>query len=411
MSDKNLRSGWRWVKFGDVVRQCKEKADPETSGLKRYIAGDHMDTDDLRLRRWGEIGSGYLGPAFHMRFKPGQVLYGSRRTYLRKVAVADFEGICANTTFVLEPKDASELRSEFLPFLMQTEAFNAFSVKNSKGSVNPYINFSDLARFEFSLPPIDEQLRAVRTLSAASEVRNSLYAGVETAKLMLRSGLVSIFAAAGRSPTSEDMSQAVLRPSWTLVPASEICVSPITKGATPSGATGSADTGIPFLKVYNLTFDGSIDFSVEPTFLNAKAHSKDLARSKVLPGDVLMNIVGPPLGKVSIVPPGFPEANINQAIARFRVRGDIPPRFIAAYLLSGWAQRWLGTRSKKTSGQQNLTLALCQMLPVPLPPRHLMDGVISGIDALFEAVQVFEKRRSTYDTTYSKILRGLIDDV
>lgn len=179
MSDKKnktLKPGWRRVKFGDVVRQCKEKADPETSGLERYIAGDHMDTDDLRLRRWGEIGSGYLGPAFHMRFKPGQVLYGSRRTYLRKVAVADFEGICANTTFVLEPKTPQELMPEFLPFLMQTEEFNSYSVKHSKGSVNPYINFSDLERFEFELPPINEQARVVSLLQAieasAEEIRN-----------------------------------------------------------------------------------------------------------------------------------------------------------------------------------------------------------------------------------------------
>jgi restriction endonuclease S subunit len=166
VAEKNLKPGWRKVKFGEVVRQCKEKTDPETSGLERYVAGDHMDTDDLRLRRWGEIGSGYLGPAFHMRFKPGQVLYGSRRTYLRKVAVADFDGICANTTFVLEPKDPDELLPEFLPFLMQTDAFNNFSVKNSKGSVNPYINFSDLARFEFVLPPISEQTRIVELLTA-----------------------------------------------------------------------------------------------------------------------------------------------------------------------------------------------------------------------------------------------------
>ncbi len=104
-----------------------------------------MDTDDLRIRRWGDIGGDYLGPAFHMRFKPGQVLYGSRRTYLRKVAVADFEGICANTTFVFESKDPTVLLPELLPFIMQTEAFHDHSIKQSKGSVNPYVNFSDLA--------------------------------------------------------------------------------------------------------------------------------------------------------------------------------------------------------------------------------------------------------------------------
>ena len=58
MAEKQLKPGWRKVKFGDVARQVKDKVDPETSGLERYVAGDHMDTDDLRIRRWGEIGSG-----------------------------------------------------------------------------------------------------------------------------------------------------------------------------------------------------------------------------------------------------------------------------------------------------------------------------------------------------------------
>ena len=141
------RRGWTRVAFGDVVRQVRDRVDPDESGLERYVAGEHMDTDDLRLRRWGSIGDGYLGPAFNMRFKPGHVLYGSRRTYLRKVAVADFEGITANTTFVLESKNPNVLLPELLPFIMQTESFNDHSVKQSKGSVNPCINFSDLAWF------------------------------------------------------------------------------------------------------------------------------------------------------------------------------------------------------------------------------------------------------------------------
>src|SRR6266850_6402967 len=98
------RPRWTRVAFGDVVRLVRDRVDPGHTDLQRYVAGEHMDTDDPRIRRWGLIGDGYLGPAFHMRFKPGHVLYGSRRTYLRKVALADFEGITANTTFVLEPK-------------------------------------------------------------------------------------------------------------------------------------------------------------------------------------------------------------------------------------------------------------------------------------------------------------------
>ena len=179
---------WKIVRFGDVVRQVKDKVDPQTSGLERYVAGEHMDTDNLHIRRWGEIGDGYLGPAFHMRFKPGQVLYGSRRTYLRKVAVAEFEGICANTTYVIEPKDPDVLLPEFLPFVMSTETFHEHSIKQSKGSVNPYINFSDIEWYEFPLPPVDEQRHIADLLWAADDmiVRDEgLLASLKTYKKVL----------------------------------------------------------------------------------------------------------------------------------------------------------------------------------------------------------------------------------
>lgn len=186
------KAGWTRVSFGDVVRKVNDKVDPWESGLERYVAGDHMDTDDLRIRRWGLIGDDYLGPAFHMRFKPGHVLYGSRRTYLRKVALADFEGITANTTYVLESKDQLVLMPELLPFIMQTEAFHANSIARSKGSVNPYVNFSDIACFEFSLPPIQEQARLVEAHGTALSAINALEDASIAANVVLKSVLNSI---------------------------------------------------------------------------------------------------------------------------------------------------------------------------------------------------------------------------
>jgi type I restriction enzyme S subunit len=186
-----LKSGWKLVKFGDVVRQVKDKVDPKTSGLERYVAGEHMNTDDLRIQRWGEIGDDYLGPAFHMRFKPGQVLYGSRRTYLRKVAVPDFEGICANTTFVLESKNPNVLLPELLPFIMQTEVFHEHSIKQSKGSVNPYINFTDLEWWEFPLPPISEQTKLARLLWILDKVQTKYLQTVKYAEELIISRIES----------------------------------------------------------------------------------------------------------------------------------------------------------------------------------------------------------------------------
>ena len=168
MSKHDLPAGWAWVKFGDVAKQMKDTVDPETSDLERYVAGGHMDTDDLKIRRWGLVGDGYLGPAFHRKFEKGQILYGSRRTYLRKVAVADFDGICANTTFVIEAR-SSKIHPPLLPFIMQSEPFVAHSINNSRGSTNPYINWKDIAKYEFALPPLDEQRRIAEVLTAVED--------------------------------------------------------------------------------------------------------------------------------------------------------------------------------------------------------------------------------------------------
>lgn len=163
------KTNWRRVSFGEVVRQGKASVDPEKSGLKRYIAGEHMSSNDLHLRHWGSVGDGYLGPAFHRLFEKGDILYGSRRTYLKKVAVADFEGITANTTFVIK-EDAEIVVPGFMAFLMLSDSFTEHSVKNSKGSVNPYINFKDITNFEFLLPPLEQQTQLAKLLWAADEV-------------------------------------------------------------------------------------------------------------------------------------------------------------------------------------------------------------------------------------------------
>ena len=131
------------VKFGDVVKEVKINIDRTNNPYDYYVAGDHMDSEDLTIRRKGSFATDDVGPAFTRLFKPGQILYGSRRTYLKKVAVADFEGICSNTTFVLETKDEGILRQRLLPFIMLTEEFTKWSISKSKGSTNPYILFSD----------------------------------------------------------------------------------------------------------------------------------------------------------------------------------------------------------------------------------------------------------------------------
>ena len=162
------RSKWKPVRFGEVVQQLKEEVDPQSGDVDRYVAGEHMETENVHIRKWGVVGDGYLGPAFIRRFRKGQVLYGSRRTYLKKVAVAEWDGVTANTTFVMEAI-RERLLPELLPWLMLSERFTKHSVAESKGSTNPYINFPDIAKFKFALPPLGQQRRIAEVLWAVDE--------------------------------------------------------------------------------------------------------------------------------------------------------------------------------------------------------------------------------------------------
>ena len=161
------------VKFGDIIKDVKINVDRDNNPYEFYVAGDHMDSEDLNIRRRGRFATDDVGPAFTRIFKKGQVLYGSRRTYLKKVAVADFDGICANTTFVFESKNPAAFEQKLLPFLMLSEGFTNWSIAHSKGSTNPYVLFSDLASYEFDLPSLTEQKVLAEKLWAAYEVKQS----------------------------------------------------------------------------------------------------------------------------------------------------------------------------------------------------------------------------------------------
>lgn len=384
MSAKNnklSKLSWPRVKFGDVVRQSKEKANPETSGLERYIAGDHMDTDDLRIRRWGEIGSGYLGPAFHMRFKPGQVLYGSRRTYLRKVAVADFDGICANTTFVLESKEPDVLLPQFLPFLMQTNAFNEFSVKNSKGSVNPYINFSDLARFEFALPPIDEQVKLVDLLRAVERTCESHQEVGELADRLVRSLLSD-----------------VLSHEWPIVDLGSVVQGTQYGLSTNAGSDGQ----YPILRMMNIEDGLCVENDIKYVDLN----DKDFEAYRLVHGDVLFNRTN---SYELVGRTGVYDLEGDHVFASYLVRiktdpEKLEPKFLTLYLNSDIGRRQVLAYATKAVSQANVNASNLLRVRISLPPVKVQKQLLEDIASAKLAQRTAAVRRSSGEKMKKQLL-------
>lgn len=157
------KAGWTRVRFDQIATQINDRVDnPAEAGVDRYVGLEHLDPHSLRIRRWGEPTD---VESTKLRFQPGDIIFGKRRVYQRKVAVADFEGICSAHAMVLRAKTGAVL-PEFLPFFMQSDLFMERALSISVGSLSPTINWKALAAEEFLLPPIQEQARVVEALLA-----------------------------------------------------------------------------------------------------------------------------------------------------------------------------------------------------------------------------------------------------
>lgn len=182
---------------------------------------------------------------------------------------------------------------------------------------------------------------------------------------------------------------------WLWVQAQDVCEN-ISNGYTPTADKLFQNSGeIPFIKVYNLTKTGVFDFTIKPTFIRRETHETELRRSTVYPDDVLMSIVGPPMGKISLVSGLYPEWNINQAIVIYRTFPEYSRKLMLYVLLSETIQKWLQKRGKTTAGQTNYTITMSRSLPIPLPPLDEQSRIVEEIERHFSQIDHLENTITT----------------
>jgi len=166
-----LKSSWKVVKFGDVAQNVAERVDPASAKTDVYVGLEHLDPSTIHLRQWGHP-SDVTGQK--LAFKKGDVIFGRRRAYQRKLAVAEFDGICSAHAMVVRAKPKMVL-PEFLPFFLQSDMFMERAIEISVGSLSPTINWKTLRVQEFPLPPLNEQKRIAAILWAADEALEQFF--------------------------------------------------------------------------------------------------------------------------------------------------------------------------------------------------------------------------------------------
>jgi type I restriction enzyme, S subunit len=255
-------------------------------------------------------------------------------------------------------------------------------VKQGIGGAQPNISQSILKNLDLPIPPLPEQQAIVskieELLSELENGKQQLLTAQQQLKVYRQSLLKWAFEG---KLTNKNVKEGELPKGWKWVKTGEV-IDVINNGYTPKSNFLSEGVGeIPFIKVYNLNFNGTLNFKKNPTFIPEAVHKKDLKRSICFPGDVLINIVGPPLGKVSVVSNQYPEWNINQAIVMFRPNERVLPKFIAYFLLNPVTINWLEGTSKATAGQWNVKVSTCREIPMPFPPLKLQQLMVDELES------------------------------
>ncbi len=160
------KTNWKKYRFDEFAKNISERVEPSQTDMDVYVGLEHIDPDTLHLSRHGHPSD---VEGTKLRFYKGDIIFGRRRAYQRKTALATTDGICSAHAMVLRAKE-EVVDSNFLPFLFHSKQFIDMAITISVGGLSPTINWKDISKQEFLLPPKDEQKRLAELLWAADEM-------------------------------------------------------------------------------------------------------------------------------------------------------------------------------------------------------------------------------------------------
>ncbi|MFA0609976.1 restriction endonuclease subunit S [Vibrio sp. 10N.222.49.B4] len=206
-------------------------------------------------------------------------------------------------------------------------------------------------------------------------------------------------------PIADDEKLFGLANGWCFVRLDDICTG-VTSGSTPPKDKFIENEGVPYLKVYNIR-NQKIDFSYKEQFVDSAHHTTKLTRSILYPGDVVMNIVGPPLGKIAIIPDSYPEWNCNQAIVVFRPIESLLNKYIYTYLTAGLFLQSIELIG--TAGQDNISVTKSRSIVLPMPPLEEQHRIFARVEELMVVCDELKARLKKSQTTQLNFTDAIVE--
>lgn len=365
------------VSLGDVAREVKQRA-PEGAACPS-VGLEHLDPDEIELSRWNEDREN----TFTKSFSRGQVLFGRRRAYLRKAAVAPFDGVCSGDITVIEARET--LSPRLLPFIIQNEALFKHAVSNSAGSLSPRVKWQSLAQFEFNLPARDQQEKLADLLWTAQDTRKHYKQLLSICDDVIKSQFVEMFG----------------DEKWGFKPLSE-CVDSIDTGKSMN--CGEGPRGVGGFGVLKLSALSSGTFAASEN----KVISKDnfMSIKEVEKGDLLFARKNTPelVGTTVYVPNEVKGLMFPDLVFRMKPK-DVNALYLLAYMRSDRGLDLIqGMAHGSAKSMVNIPKTQLARLPVPVPPLELQQEFADFVAQVDKSKFAIQKALDELNATTKKIL-------
>lgn len=338
------------VKLSDIVNRINGNVDRFATELEYYVGGEHFDSSELTISRYGLLKPNVeiLGFKFHFAFQERDVLFMARNPHLRKAGMVTCSGLCSDASYILRSKDEGVITQEFLAIQLQTDHFWEYCESHKVGSVNFAINYKTLAAYEFELPPIETQKEISNKVWAAYRLKETYKRLLAATDEMVKSQFIEWFG----SPELNDHGLPIRKLGN---------LGTLDRGVSKVRPRNRADLyegDYPFIQTGDITKADRYIFSHSQTYSET-----GLKQSKLWPSGTLCITIAANIAETAILTYDccFPDS----------VVGFIPSEKINLTYIQYWfksLQQILERQAPQTA-QKNINLQILSQLDVMLPPK------------------------------------------
>ena len=370
-------------RFEQIAINSTEKKKPVEEDRFTYLGLEHLDSGCLKVTRYGSDVAP-IGEKLVMR--KGDVLFGKRRAYQKKVAVAPFDGIFSAHGMVLRPRE-EVVDKDFFPLFISSDYFLDAAIKISVGSLSPTINWRDLKELEFELPNLEEQKRLAAVLWATNDTIEAYKRLISATDDLVKSQFMEQFA----SLIKDDSKCSTIENVCTLFADGDWIES-----------KDQSDAGIRLIQTGNVGNGEFLDKGERARFIDGATFER-LHCTEILPKDILISRLPDPVGRACVIPEGLGKSITAVDCTIVRLKQSVLPEFFVAYTLTPLYASQIATFITGSTRQRVSRKNLGQVV-LPLPSLELQSQFAEFVRQSDKSKFELEQALSELTATYKRII-------